>query len=177
MLFLDVGQAQAPSMPAFDSLFQSFQAHPVIGVIVTFAFILIFLVMFRFSDILNYFKEKNEKKQELELKKLEADEKKQDVEEKRWEGLKSVVSDSVEAIKNNTTAMNGIEKAILLSDAKMADLVADLSKDMLSMEGRISDKITATAKDAERGSKLDKIADRLRCSEGGGEDSDDGDHR
>lgn len=179
-MFLQVQTAPLPtppSMPALEGFIQSFQAHPVIGIIATLAFILVFLVMFKFSDILQFFKDRSTKKQELEAKKLDLEAKKVESDEKRHDDMMKALDNMNKVVDNNTTAINSVEKSILISDAKMAERFSSISKDLLGMEQRIHDRISSSAKDAAHGSKLDKIADRLSRADSGGEDSDDGDSK
>lgn len=157
-----------PNAPALETLVGIFKDNPIAGILAVVAFLLCFLVVVKSGDILSFFKERGNKKDELEARKIDLDQTKHD------ETI-AALGNMTKVVENNTHAINAVEKTILSSEARTAEKFSNISKDILTMESRLSDKIVSAAKDAERGSKLDKIAASLDKLDGG-EDSCDGVH-
>lgn len=165
---------QAVPIPGLDSLFAMFKASPGISILTVFAFILIVVVLTRLPDIISYFKDRANKKEEIALKELELKAKKEEQESARHDDIVTALNNSsktsekvADAVDNNSAVISSLEKTFLVQ-------FSEVKTHMLGAEARLSDKITSTAEKAAQASKLDKIAASL--DRHGGEDICHGDH-
>lgn len=147
-------QTTTPNAPALETLVSIFKDNPVAGCLSIAAFLLCFLVIVKFGDILSFMKDRASKKEELETKKIDLDQRKHD------ETI-TALGNMTKVVENNTQAINSVEKTILLSESKTTEKFSALSKDMVSMEARLTERISSSAKDVGRDSKMDKIAAAL----------------
>lgn len=162
-------QPGVPTSPGLDSLFTMFKTSPGIAILAVIAFILIFVVIFKSNDILAYFKEKAAKREEIETKKM-------DLEIKRHDDTMAAFASMNTVVANNSTAINSLEKTILVSEARTNEKFSDIKSELHDMKSDLMEKISSSAKETAHASKLDKIAASLD-RQSGGEDAGNGDHK
>lgn len=140
---------EAPAIPGIDGIFTMLKSNVLIGLLAIITGLITYVVIFKLKDIMDFFKERANKKDELELKKLDDSKQQVDRHYEVLDKLSEVVSNNTQAIvimKETTIAMDGksAERASL-NDAKSAERSADLKsfvgEKLSNMENRIIDKI------------------------------------
>ncbi len=137
MIYDEIG-AVVPAIPGIDAIFTMLKSNLGIGLLAVLIGLLVFVTVFKLSDIMNFFKERSEKKHDLELKKLEDSKQQLDRQFSLYEG----VTKGVEKIGDT---MDKIVETIYNSETRVAEKVTGAETRIIekisNMESRVIDKL------------------------------------
>ena len=136
-----------PAAPGLESIFTMLRSNLGLGILAAVVFAVLFIIMFKLTDIIGYFKERADKKDEIELKKIEEVSKNSD----RLHELLRISNEVAEKTGDKVSeAIEAFKDASMLSESRLSEKIQNsetrLSEKINSVEIRLSDKISAVGK-------------------------------
>lgn len=125
----------APVIPGIDSIFTMLKSNVGYGLLAILLGLLVFVVVFKLQPIMDFFKERAQKKHDLEIKKMETDTQNKDRTFQFQESLLKSIEKVPEAFDKVISAVSGSEMRIIAK-------VDDMEEKVMDKVDRVMDRLT-----------------------------------